>query len=217
MHALKALVVVALISLMATGCADHGDANSTAPQVHENSAGLRRDGNLLVIITYGLGCSTDGPGYGLRAVAETIRTRYPTDEVITRAWDDHDGVEQTIENHNGPIVLIGHSFGGGKSVELASHARRPIDWLILLDPVPYDDWGVRHSGAYFRIPPNVLHAVCFYRPPGLWPLSYPIVNPANADDNHLLRIGHYDFCKNAEVERYIMDICAESISSPTGT
>src|SRR5260221_4006959 len=84
-----------------------------------------RSGSLLVVMSYGFGCSGSGPGNGLRDVAETIRRQYPTDRVITRAWNDDDDIARTIQNHPGPVALIGHSFGGSKSVEFATRVGRP--------------------------------------------------------------------------------------------
>jgi pimeloyl-ACP methyl ester carboxylesterase len=159
-------------------------------------------------MSYGFGCSGSGPGNGLRDVAETIRRQYPTDRVITRAWNDDDDISRTIQNYPGPVALIGHSFGGSKSVELAARVGRPIDWIVLLDPVPCDDWAFRHSGKYFEIPAGVRNAVCFYRPAGAWPISYPIVNPATPSANRQRNLGHADFGESAEVRDYILGFCA---------
>ena len=135
---------------------------ASIPALTGNPGGLQ-PGPLLVVITYGNGWSATSSGSGLRYVANAIRQQYPNQEVITRGCNDRDDVRQTIENHRGPVVLVGHSFGGCRSVEIATSIRRSIDWMILLDPVPCDDWAFPHPGRYFRLPASVLHATCFYR------------------------------------------------------
>lgn len=176
---------------------------ATMPQY----AASARSGPLLVVMTYGFGCAGTGPGNGLRDVANEIRRLHPEQQVITRGWNDDDNIELTVRNHAGPVALIGHSFGGSKSVEITAHAGRPVDWLVLLDPVPSDDWGMRHSGKYFEIPPSVQNAACFVRSSGGWPISYPIVNPITPADNRLRDIGHSAICADSEVRDYVLKIC----------
>jgi len=166
-------------------------------------------GSLLVVFTYGAGQPGTGWGNGLRDIANTLRHRYPDAHIITRGCFDHDGIEQTVESHDGPVALIGHSFGGSKSVELAKHLHRSVQYLILLDPVPSGDWALRHAGKYFEIPASVIRSVCFYRPAGLWPISYPINNPASQNDNRLRELEHSEFCHNAEVRDCVLEACAE--------
>lgn len=165
--------------------------------------------SLLVVFTYGNLQPGTGWGNGLRDMADELRRRYPAARVITRGCFDHDGIARTLESHAGPIVLIGHSFGGGKSIELCSHLHRNVDWLLLLDPVPTNDWAIRHDGKYFTIPPTVHHALCFYRPEGIWPLSYPMLNPNSPGDNHLRRIDHSAFCRDPEVRHYLLQACEQ--------
>lgn len=163
---------------------------------------------MLVVFTYGKLCAGDGPGNGLRDVADQIRREHKDQTVITRGWDDDDGIEQTIRNHRGPVTLIGHSFGGCRSVELATRTGRSIDHLIILDPVPCDDWAIRHGGKYFQIPATVRDAVCYYRPAGFWPISYPINNPKSAGANRMRDLGHAEFCANPEVRSTILGAVA---------
>ena len=169
------------------------------------------NGPLLVVMTYGFGCSGSGWGNGLRDVADEIHRRHPEQQIITRGWNDDDDIELTVRNHAGPVALIGHSFGGSKSVEITAHAGRSVDWLVLLDPVPSDDWGVRHSGKYFEIPATVRNAACFVRPSGAWPISYPIVNPVTPTDNRIRPLGHSAFCADPEVRDYVLKICDQAV------
>jgi len=167
------------------------------------------NGPLLVVMTYGFGCAGSGPGNGLRDVADEIRRRHPEQEVITRGWNDNDDIELTIRNHPGPVALIGHSFGGSKSVEISTLTGRTVNWLVLLDPVPSNDWAIYHSGKYFEIPPTVLNAACFVRSGGGWPVSYPIVNPITPADNRVRSLGHSALCADAEVRDCVLKICEQ--------
>jgi pimeloyl-ACP methyl ester carboxylesterase len=207
-----------LFSLLLSGCVgpEFPDAmrqTLTAPRPPaqtshptDTQAATARTGPLLVVMSYGFGCAGSGAGNGLRAVADEIRKRHPEQQVITRGWNDNDAIEETIRNHAGPVALIGHSFGGSQSVEMAAHAGRPIDWLVLLDPVPSDDWAIRHFGKYFELPPGVLNAACFLRSGGGWPVSYPITNPLTPSDNRPRSMGHSAFCADAEVREYVLNV-----------
>jgi pimeloyl-ACP methyl ester carboxylesterase len=170
---------------------------------------------LLVVMTYGFGCSGSGPGNGLRDLANMIRARHPEQRVITRGWNDNDDIALTIADHDGPVALIGHSFGGSQSVDLAAAVGRPIEWMVLLDPVPCNDWAIRHEGKYFEVPANVRNAVCYHRPFGGWPTSYSIVNPANAQVNRMRRVGHSDFGASSEVREQILALCDAEAAART--
>lgn len=161
----------------------------------------------LVVFTYGNGCPGTGSGNGLREVAEEIRGRLDC-RVITRGCDDRDDIVGTIRKHAGPVILVGHSFGGGDSVKLAGELHRPVDGLVLLDPVARGNWGFSPGGQHFRVPESVKRAFCYYRPGASWPASFPIVNPAPGFENHPRRMGHNDFCSDGEVRRCILAMAA---------
>jgi pimeloyl-ACP methyl ester carboxylesterase len=202
--ALSVTVVLLLTSLV--GCGDWVPppiSPTYATILPANVQGER----LLVVFTYGFGCSASGRGNGLRDAAEAVHARYPDAQVITRAWNDEDGIEHVINMHRGPVVLVGHSFGGCRSFEIASTVARPINCLILLDPVPTEGGLFRHDGKYFDLPSKVINAVCYYRAPGFFPISYPLVHPRTASDNRLRDLGHSEFCENAEVRQCIVDLC----------
>src|SRR6478672_1920540 len=55
-----------------------------APQ--STTAATDRTGPLLVVMSYGFGCSGSGWGNGLRDIADEIRRRHPEQKVITRGW-----------------------------------------------------------------------------------------------------------------------------------
>ncbi|HEY7115064.1 MAG TPA: hypothetical protein VH475_00675 [Tepidisphaeraceae bacterium] len=217
---LPAVLLFSLVSLTAlAGCA--GDrsyfTDQTMVRRAGSAAGSPDPNDLLVVITYGKGWSAQGWGDGLRDVAAAIRERYPNRQVITRAWDDHDGIDRTIESHPGPVALVGHSFGGCRSVEIANRVRHPIDWMVLLDPVPCDDWFFRHPGKYFRVPTGVHQAVCYYHPSAIFPVSYSIANPSSAFENRPRDLGHGEFCHNDEVRQHIFDLCGRTNAGALAT
>ncbi len=195
-------------------------APKTAP-LFASSTGRRTDGMPLVVISYGNGSPADSSGHGLRDIADEIRRRYPGQEVITRGWDDEDSILLTLQRHRGPIMLVGHSYGGSRSVELASRLGRTVDCLILLDPVVQGHFGFAPPGRFFQIPDSVNHAICYYRPLGGWPASFPILNPRHATDNRPRNIEHNEFCSSAEVRRSILDWvganAASGVALATGT
>ncbi|HSI33434.1 MAG: alpha/beta fold hydrolase [Phycisphaerae bacterium] len=169
----------------------------------------------LVVFNYGAGCSATSAGNGLRDVADAIKKRFAHNmvNVITRAWNDDDGIEQIVQNHRGPVVLIGHSFGGWKTLDLASRVTRKVDSMILLDPVPlpFHTALMSKDGSHFKQPTNVVNSVCFYRPGGVFPTAYPIANASMVGDNRPRDIGHSDFCSNAEVAQHILSTCQQVV------
>ena len=202
------LGAVALLAALAGGCAAPSVAYFVrpAPALPALPRGATTgEAPVLVVMTYGFGCEGSGHGNGLRDVAEAIRQRHPGSRVITRAWNDADTVAATIEAHEGPVVLVGHSFGGCRTVELAAGVRRPVEAIVLLDPVPCDDWAFRKEGKYFQTPATVGATYCFHRPAGGWPTSYPVVTPGAV--NHEMRIGHSEFGYDGQVRACIADVC----------
>lgn len=195
-----------LLSVM-SGCGDWVPP-PIAPKFASILAPDAQGKHMLVVFTYGYGCSATGRGNGLRDMAEAVHNQFPTARVITRAWNDDDGIDKTVYSHNGPVILIGHSFGGCISFEIATRSKRQIDSLILLDPVPTSGEFFRHEGKYFETPSNVHYATCFYRPPGFFPISYPLMHPHSVADNRLRDLGHSEFCENAEVRQCILQNCA---------
>jgi len=172
---------------------------------------------VLVVITYGAFCTADGPGNGLRDLADAIRQKFPAAhmQVITRTYAKDDSIEQKVQNHRGPVVLVGHSFGGWRSFEIARRVTRTIDFLILLDPVPYNAWTAGKPSEYFRLPPTVRNGICYHRPDSAWSATYSITNPKNPTDNRPRDISHSAFCASPEVHRYVMAACA--VASPART
>src|SRR5947209_13222268 len=132
-------LLTVVMGLLAGGCAGPSVAYLVQPGlslpalavVSPPAADATREAPVLVVMTYGFLCEGDGHGNGLRDVAEAIRRRHPSAQVITRGWNDADGVAATVAAHRGPVVLVGHSFGGCRTVELAARVDRPIDAMVL--------------------------------------------------------------------------------------
>ena len=211
------LLLTVVIGLFAGGCAGPSIAYLVQPAlplpVRAEAAGdASREALVLVVMTYGFLCEGDGHGNGLRDVADAIRSRHPNARVITRGWNDADGIAATVAGHRGPVILVGHSFGGCRTVELAARVNRPIDAMVLLDPVPVEDWAFRKPGKYFETPANVAKVLCYHRPAGGWPTSYPIVT--SGAENHELHIGHGAFGYNDQVRTCIASLCDQASAAP---
>ncbi len=196
---------LALMGLV-TGCGD-----LTPPPFAAKYAALRpamsQSNSLLVVFTYGFGCSADGRGNGLRDMAENVQRTYPNERVVTRGWNDDDDIVNTINNHRGPVMLIGHSFGGCASVDISTQVKRPVDRVVLLDPVPYFTWAIHHSGPNFELPTSVRSAICYYRESGFMQLGHPLANPSPGFENRQREWGHNTFCVSGEVQQSILDFC----------
>jgi pimeloyl-ACP methyl ester carboxylesterase len=201
------LALALLGTLGLGGCGDLVPA-PLAPKYAAIIPATAQDNRLLVVFTYGFGCAADGRGNGLRDMAETVHQRFPAARVITRAWNDDDDIVMKIEMHRGPVVLVGHSFGGCRSIEITEQLHRGVDGLILLDPVPFHDWAIRHAGKYFDLPLQTRSAVCYYRPEAIWPVSYPLAHPTRTWENRPRELGHSAFCDNVEVLNNILMVCA---------
>src|SRR5689334_15653172 len=73
-------------------------ASAAAPPSTTAAAPADRSGPLLVVMSYGFGCSGSGWGNGLRDLADEIRRRHPEQQVITRGWNDDDEIALTVRN-----------------------------------------------------------------------------------------------------------------------
>jgi pimeloyl-ACP methyl ester carboxylesterase len=195
------------------GAGRQGVASGAQHTVGWEQQGAAPQGPLLVVISFGFGCSGTGSGNGLQELGAAIRQAHPDFKVITRGWNDNDDVERTIAEHRGPVAMVGHSFGGSQSLDFAARAGRAVEWVVLLDPVPTHDWAFRHDGKYFEVPASVGRAICFYRPPGIWPLSYPIVNPQTPSDNRMRELGHAEIPATAEVRKCVLELCDQQAAA----
>jgi len=208
---LFSLPLLLLSAVALTGCGDFVPPPfQTYAAFHSEVS--HNEPHLLVVFTYGYGCFAEGRGNGLRDMAEAVQRRYPSAKVICRGWNDNDGIEYVVQAHHGPVVLIGHSFGGCRSVEITENVQRQVDSLILLDPVPFPDWKRRHDGKYFELSNKVRNAVCFYRPALFWPPSYSIVNLKAAYENRVRDLSHAAFCENVEVRKCVLAACEKEMA-----
>jgi len=151
----------------------------------------------LLLITFGLGQSRYGAGNGLCQIGEKLKS--PHWSVIFQQYDD--SAEELISQFNpNKLVLVGHSFGGDKSVKLASNLRRNVDYMMLLDPVPQNGLGW-FNFSDFRVSGNVLLTDCYYRNAFWPPWSCKVRYCENACNNYKRSWGHNEFCQNAEIEQ----------------
>lgn len=164
---------------------------------------------MLVIFTYGLLEDKGSDGHGLRALASRIHSQIDTASVLITEWTDK--LAQMIRNWRdlGPILLVGHSFGGSALVEAANQMPDiRIDHLVLLDPVPTKGWGL-FNFRDFVIPDNVQAATCFWRKPILPPWSCPIRKAGCAYRNIYMNLGHSAFNANPLVQNVIFSIASD--------
>lgn len=129
----------------------------------------------VVIFVYGLNGQDKG---GLWYIQEDVAKARPDMNLTRMYWDDtyadppglipgvtEDSRVYKLLKPGQKIVLVGHSFGGDKVVELCSSYKSKgiqIEELILLDPVPRSHAGFLNVLDY-QIPTNVKHTTCIYR------------------------------------------------------
>lgn len=165
-----------------------------------------------LVVTYGLDAPADGLGNGLRAFIDTLTKAHPEISATFHSYLDNILTIVQKFDHSQPLIILGHSFGGGKSNELCIDLLPlgvKVDWLILLDPVPTKGWPPRlFNTTDFIVPSNVQNANCFLRNAGLIPpYSKPIRSGPGSDKNKYMSLSHVGFCDNREIEIYIQDIC----------
>jgi pimeloyl-ACP methyl ester carboxylesterase len=162
---------------------------------------------MLVTITYGLLESKASDGHGLAPLASKIQSFFNA-RVQIMEWTE-DLVQFIVDNPaNKPLIMMGHSFGGGASVTAARKLMElgvSVDLLILLDPVPTDGWLLPKTSE-FVIPDNVADSVCFHRNACLPPWSRPIKSALYMFQNHEMDLGHSEFNGNEEVQEDILKL-----------
>ena len=112
-----------------------------------------------------------------------------------------------------PALLIGHSFGGDRCVELAhdlGRAGHAVGHLLLLDPVPRRGWGAFDTQS-FVLPGNVASAACFLRRRtwGMPPFSHPIRHADCPHVNRRLGLGHDGVAARPEVRDHLRAVVRE--------
>lgn len=106
-----------------------------------------------------------------------------------------------------PLLVVGHSFGGSAAVDFCRTLARPVDHLLLLDPVPVRGWGVLNFTA-FVLPDNVRTAACYRRRRvfGVPPFSHPIRQAACPFQNHVAGLDHDGIVRRREVQTHLRDV-----------
>lgn len=155
---------------------------------------------MLIVFTYGLFESPTGKGLGLRPLGDSIQS----DDIVCtyHSYTEEDILAQIAKlEWSGKIMLVGHSLGGWRSIQLAKDFGLPIDHLVLLDPVPKDGQSPFNK-TDFKVPDNVLKTTCFLRKVLFFPYSSPVREGQNFE-NHYMDLSHTDFCSNPEVQDFI--------------
>lgn len=123
-----------------------------------------------------------------RELAKMFADKYPSANVKHLSWLDDVNVEEL--KREGPITLIGHSFGGSHCVKIARQMEKagiPVERMLLLDPVPTDFHG-RWKESKIDIPGNVKQCTCIARMLRLYPRSKKA--KGNNVDNGTKWLGH---------------------------
>src|SRR5688500_4351662 len=93
-------------------------------------------------------------------LARRLAEAYPRANVAWHSWWTPVDVDALLAF--GRVALIGHSFGGSICVDVArqlERRRRPVEEMLLLDPVPTDVAG-RWTRSHVDVPANVARARC---------------------------------------------------------
>lgn len=89
-----------------------------------------------------------------------LKAKYPVLDVEGHSWsEDLWKTSVSRSNRGGPVIAIGHSFGGNAILKWATQYQGTIDLLLTLDPRQFP-FGFPIGG--FSVPKNVRLAVNFY-------------------------------------------------------
>jgi pimeloyl-ACP methyl ester carboxylesterase len=125
-----------------------------------------------------------------------------------------------LENHSGPIVLIGFSYGADDVISIARRLNEnhlTVTLLITIDPVTPD-----------AVPANVVRCVNFYEPNGFWdifpwlrgvPLQRENAKSDGIENINIRRrldlvepnTSHATIAANAKVHRAIIDLVSRAL------
>jgi len=164
--------------------------------------------NVVVISVSGLGSKPTG----LKELEDKIKTECPTATLIQSHWT-HD-LEKELEVWDGqkPLIIVSHSFGGGRSVYLTQRlffAGKKVNILYLLDPVPPPVEKPDNS-LDFTLLQNIKFAECWNR--DMWQpfvaSSEPIqnLNDGNGNwKNYVVHEFHNDIPSDLGIQTKIID------------
>ncbi len=159
------IINLLLLALFCTGCQNFD--SSIQPKSLTDAP--------VVIFIYGLNGQDKG---GLWYIQEDVAKARPDMNLTRMYWNDtyadppgllpgvtEDSRFYKLLKPGQKIILVGHSFGGDKCVELCNAYKSKglqIEELILLDPVPRTHAGFLNILDY-KIPSNVKKTTCIYR------------------------------------------------------
>lgn len=136
-----------------------------------------------------------------------------------------------------PIILIGHSFGADSLLKLVPRLQRPVDLLVVIDPVRGgNEASFRMPGSYEPIPRNVRYFVNRWQENMPFPMNFNVpgalvvLDPATVSDQsphnamthadgkamldlfgNMKRTGHQDIATDAYVQNLIIDYAQTAI------
>jgi pimeloyl-ACP methyl ester carboxylesterase len=135
--------------------------------------------NILHFITGGGMTPEQATALG-QSITNFYQGHIPNLQVLTYRYTDDVASMIQANQPNGKLILAGHSFGGAKAVQASSQMNRPVDHLILFDPVDYNGnaYSVPNTVG-FKLSSNVVEAVCFFRGATEAPFSGSITSGNN--------------------------------------
>jgi hypothetical protein len=158
-----------------------------------------------VAVCFGLNAPEDGNG--LRDFVDILAFC----DVKCFRQDEKDKVIDFVAGHVGPLVLIGHSFGGSLVVDVANSIVRDIDYMVLIDPVSKGwawTFGIS-SCTNFTIPNNVMDADCWRRSDFFGPPASKIINECSSYRNRdkVRSTSHASICHSELIRFFIFKKC----------
>lgn len=164
--------------------------------------------NLIVVFITGLWQNPEDDTIGFDELRNEIHSRFPKVYSFFTGYNKKDtqNVKNAIAQFDADIIIVGHSLGGERAVNLAKELETKVKHIFMLDPVAGSLGFV--PSVFFRnyfFISNAIEADCYHRNPNFEaPYSRVIKNKSLNYRNHVKKIGHNDFARNNEIKNAII-------------
>ena len=154
---------------------------------------------------YGFLESAKSDGHGLAALEKRMIDAGWTVGVSGYDGDVVAAIKQNLPPFT-PLILVGHSFGGAKAVEVSAELP-PVEHLFLLNAVPYRfPWSFIPSPSAFKLPASVKAATAWWRKSWLPPWECPIRSASCPYANNVTKDSHSGICGDTVLQGQIFDV-----------